>query len=145
MPLWADLENAVAAQIATEPAFAVVKAVAAAGLSTPSQFPAALIYRPTAIVRAHSAVASVQQILWEAHVVVLIMTRLSGAVGESRLSALGVYDLADKVRVKLLDFIPALSGMTVWPMVPKEEALSRLEAGAVDIECSYTVDIQSRT
>lgn len=148
MSLWADLENAVGTQVATEAAFLSVQTLAKAGLRDPTQQPAAIIYRPTSTVKSVETISGATRVMWEAMIVVLITTRISGAIGDSRLATGGVYDLADKLRAKLLGFTPNLAGtasvLATWPMVPKEELLVRVEPGAVDMECIYTVDILSQ-
>lgn len=146
MSLWGDLEASIAAQVATEPAFSFVSFSAGPGLVEPTAYPAVVIYRPVSDRKDFNAVATTTRVLWTVTIVALIMTRAGDSAAESRLVTGGAYDLADKLRAKLINFAPAIaSTQAVWTMVPLREELTRLDVGAVDIECSYTLDVQTST
>jgi hypothetical protein len=141
---WTDLENSLAAQVATEPTFQYVAAAAKTGLVTPDAFPSAVICVLAGKTVQTSAIAGVRYSRKTIEFQVLLSTRLSGNIGESRLTTGGIWELYDLLSAKLLGFVPLITSPTVavWPITDVDFYLDRLEEGGVDLNTLWSVDVE---
>src|SRR5262249_14091192 len=125
--MWADLEQAVVAQVQTEPGYRYVRGVAEPGYSEPTEYPAASIQWIAATrVEEPNHIFGVPIITYRVDIRVLIRVRDESSFGESRLGIGGVFDMVDRTRAKLMGFSPTLVGSVrcIRPMNPKQESIN---------------------
>lgn len=146
-PRLAQLEESLRAQVATEPTFKSVQAVAALGVANigDDDWPAAALSIISAKTISKRAIAGAIYITKRILFGVMVGTRLPSSLGESRLTDGGIYDLYDKLQAKLLGFAPDVgdpSIVAVFPCYEEDFFIDRLEAGSVDLWVLYSVDIE---